>query len=82
MGPRSPRELRNDGGARTRKLDRGEVFVVTCKGVPPGELRPAGQRSVGRDLLCDTFGSAPAIDAERSRDDVDDLVDQSPEPRT
>ena len=78
----SQRELRNDSGAIMRALDRGEVFVVTRNGVPVGELRPARRRFVGRDVLVDAFASAPGIDAERFRDEVDAALDQSPEPRT
>ena len=78
----SQRELRNDSGAIMRALDRGEVFVVTRNGVPVGELRPARRRFVGRDVLVDAFASAPGIDAEHFRDEVDAALDQSPEPRT
>ncbi len=77
----SQRELRNDSGAIMRALDRGEVFVVTRNGIPVGELRPARQRFVHRDLLLEAFASAPGIDAERFRDELDAVLDQSTEPR-
>ena len=77
----SQRELRNDSGAIMRALDRGEVFVVTRNGIPVGELRPARRRFVSRDLLLEAFASAPHIDAERFRDELDAVLDQSPEPR-
>ncbi|MFO7961321.1 MAG: hypothetical protein R6U94_10285 [Nitriliruptoraceae bacterium] len=77
----SQRELRNDSGAIMRALDRGEVFVVTRNGIPVGELRPARRRFVGRDLLLEAFASAPRIDAARFRDELDAVIDQSPEPR-
>lgn len=64
-----------------RALDRGEVFVVTRNGIPVGELRPARRRFVGRDLLLEAFASAPQIDAARFRDELDAVIDQSPEPR-
>ena len=77
----SQRELRNDSGAIMRALDRGEVFLVTRNGIPVGELRPARRRYVGRDLLLEAFASAPRIDAERFRDELDAVLDQAAEPR-
>jgi antitoxin (DNA-binding transcriptional repressor) of toxin-antitoxin stability system len=77
----SQRELRNDSGAIMRALDRGEVFVVTRNGIPVGELRPARSRFVGRDLLIETLGGAPAMDPTRFRADIDASLDQDIEPR-
>ncbi len=76
----SQRELRNDSGAIMRALDRGEEFVVTRNGIPVGELRPARRRFVSRDLLLETFRTAPAIDPDRFRDDLDVVADQEIEP--
>lgn len=76
----SQRELRNDSGAIMRALDRGEDFIVTRNGVPVGELRPARRRFVSRDLLVQTFRTAPAIDPDRFRDDLDAVADQDIEP--
>jgi antitoxin (DNA-binding transcriptional repressor) of toxin-antitoxin stability system len=76
----SQRELRNDSGAIMRALDQGEVFVVTRNGIPVGELRPARRRFVHRDLLIEALGSAPAIDPDRFRADVDAALDQDIEP--
>lgn len=78
----SQRELRNDSGAIMRALDRGEVFVVTRNGIPVGELRPARRRFVSRDLLLEAFASAPRLDAERFRGELDAVLDQGAEPRT
>jgi antitoxin (DNA-binding transcriptional repressor) of toxin-antitoxin stability system len=77
----SQRELRNDSGAIMRALDRGEVFLVTRNGIPVGELRPARRRFVSRDLLLEAFANAPQIDAKRFRDELDDVLDQTVEPR-
>ncbi len=77
----SQRELRNDSGAIMRALDAGEVFVVTRNGIPVGELWPARRRFVSRELLAATFATAPAIDPERFRADVDSGVDQTTDPR-
>lgn len=76
----SQRELRNDSGEIMRALDRGEDFIVTRNGIPVGELRPARRRFVSRDLLLEAFRTAPAIDPERFRADVDEVVDQDIEP--
>jgi prevent-host-death family protein len=76
----SQRELRNDSGEIMRALDRGEDFVVTRNGVPVGELRPARRRFVTRDLLLEAFRTAPAIDPDRFRADVDDVAGQDIEP--
>ena len=77
----SQRELRNDSGAIMRALDRGEVFLVTRNGIPVGELRPARRRFVSRDLLREAFANAPRIDAERFRDELDAVLDQTVEPQ-
>ena len=76
----SQRELRNDSGEIMRALDRGEDFLVTRNGVPVGELRPARRRFVSRDLLVQTFRTAPAIDGDRLRDDLDAVAGQDIEP--
>jgi antitoxin (DNA-binding transcriptional repressor) of toxin-antitoxin stability system len=77
----SQRELRNDSGAIMRALDRGETFLVTRNGVPVGELRPARRRFVSRDLLLEAFATAPPINAQRCRDELDAILDRAPEPR-
>jgi antitoxin (DNA-binding transcriptional repressor) of toxin-antitoxin stability system len=77
----SQRELRNDSGAIMRALDRGEVFLVTRNGIPVGELRPARRRFVSRELLLEAFVGAPRIDTERFRDELDDVLEQTVEPR-
>ena len=76
----SQRELRNDSGEIMRALDRGEDFIVTRNGIPVGELRPARRRFVSCDILLEAFRTAPAIDPERFRADVDEVVDQDIEP--
>jgi antitoxin (DNA-binding transcriptional repressor) of toxin-antitoxin stability system len=77
----SRRELRNESGAIMRALDRGATFLVTRNGVPVGELRPARRRFVSRDLLLEALATAPPIDAERFRDELDAILDRAPEPR-
>lgn len=76
------RELRNGSGDIMRALDSGEAFIVTRNGVPVGELHPMrARRFVGADAAVAAFASAPAIEFERFRDDVDAILDQDPTPR-
>ena len=76
------RELRNDSGAIMRELDRGETFVVTRNGVPVGELTPLRRhRFVAADAVAALFQTAPSIDVDRFRADLDELADQHPTPR-
>jgi prevent-host-death family protein len=76
----SQRELRNDSGEIMRALDRGEDFIVTRNGVPVGELRPVRRRFVTRELLLEAFRTAPPVDAERLRRDLDAVAHQDTEP--
>lgn len=72
----SQRELRNDSGEIMRALDRGEDFIVTRNGLPVGELRPVRRRFVGRAVLATGLAGAPSIDAQRLRDDLDQVAGQ------
>ena len=70
------RELRNDSGEILRAVEAGETVVVTRNGVPAAELRPLRHRVfVGRDEVARAAASAPWIDRERFRSDVDVVVD-------
>jgi prevent-host-death family protein len=76
------RELRNDCGEIMRGLDRGEDFVVTRNGVPVGRLTPFQKRQfVAAEIAVGLFASAPVIDSEQFRRDVDAALDQQPVPR-
>jgi antitoxin (DNA-binding transcriptional repressor) of toxin-antitoxin stability system len=76
------RELRNSSGKIMRALDRGETFIVTRNGAPVGELRPvARRRFVPAGEVAAAFASAPRLDGTRFRRDLDNLVDQRPDPR-
>lgn len=56
------------------------IGARTRNGVPVGELRPARRRFASRDLLLETFRTAPAIDPDRFRADVDAVAGQDIEP--
>lgn len=76
------RELRNDSGEIMRRLDQGESFVVTRNGVPVGELAPMRRhRFVSAEAAVAMFRSAPNVDFERFRDDVDRVADPTADPR-
>ena len=76
------RELRNDSGEIMRKLDEGETFVITRNGVPVGELTPLRRnRFVAAEAAVAMFRTAPSIDYERLRADLDAVAGQDPRPR-
>lgn len=76
------RELRNESGKIMRELDDGESFIVTRRGVPVGELSPLRRhRFVPAETAVALFRTAPAMDYERLRLDLDALVDQDTTPR-
>ena len=78
----SQRELRNDSGRIMRGLDEGKTFVVSRHGQPVGELRPLRRaRFIDAGLVSAAFSDSPEIDLAQLRRDVDDVVDQSVEPR-
>lgn len=76
------RELRNDSGKIMRELDDGESFIVTRRGVPVGELTPLRRhRFVAAETAVALFRSAPDVDYERLRRDLDEIVAQTIAPR-
>ena len=78
----SQRELRNDSGDIMRQLDDGETFVVTRNGVPVGELLPLRRhRFVAAETAVAMFRTAPRVDYERFRADLDIAASQDLTPR-
>lgn len=76
------RELRNDSGEIMRKLDEGEAFVITRNGIPVGELTPLRRhRFVAAEAAVALFRTAPSVDYERLRADLDAFADQDSRPR-
>lgn len=76
------RELRNDSGKIMRALTEGETFVITRNGEPVGELIPLRRhRYVRAEAVTELFANAPAVDAQRLRDDLDAVADQDMTPR-
>lgn len=76
------RELRNESGDIMRQLDEGETFIVTRNGVPVGELLPLRRhRFVAAETAVAMFRTAPHLDYERFRTDLDEAASQEPTPR-
>ncbi|MFA5885310.1 MAG: type II toxin-antitoxin system prevent-host-death family antitoxin [Acidimicrobiia bacterium] len=79
----SQRELRNESGEIMRRLDDGETFVVTRRGVPVGELLPLrNRRFVPAEAAAEAFRGSPPVDYGRLRRDLDALADPGAEPRS
>ena len=73
------RELRNDSGAIMRGVERGESYTITRNGTPVGRLIPLRRRTyVPRAEVMAVFATAPTLDADRLRDDLDTVVEQDP----
>ncbi|RLE14731.1 MAG: hypothetical protein DRJ28_05240 [Actinobacteria bacterium] len=71
------RELRNESGKIMRGVDQGETFIVTRNGDPVGELTPLHRkRFVPAEAAVALFRTAPALDYERFREDLDRIADQ------
>jgi antitoxin (DNA-binding transcriptional repressor) of toxin-antitoxin stability system len=78
----SQRELRNDSGRIMRALIEGATFIVTRNGEPIGELTPLRRhRFVRSEAAIELFRTAPAVDYDRLRSDLDDIADQTITPR-
>jgi prevent-host-death family protein len=76
------RELRNDSGAIMRSVERGESFTITRNGTPIGRLIPLRRRTLmPRDEVVAAFATAPVLDPESFRADIDAVADQNPSGR-
>ena len=65
-----------------RQLDEGETFIVTRNGVPVGELTPLRRhRFVAVETAVAVFRSAPKVDYQRFRADLDAAAAQDPTSR-
>lgn len=74
-------ELRNDSGEIMRRLDNGETYVVTRRGVPVGELIPFRRRQFVRlEQVRAEFVGAARLDRAQFRADLDRHVDRMRHP--
>ncbi|HZN19679.1 MAG TPA: type II toxin-antitoxin system prevent-host-death family antitoxin [Micromonosporaceae bacterium] len=71
------RQLRNDSGAIMRGVERGESYTITRNGTPIGRLVPLRRRTfVPREEVMAAFATAPVLDADQFRSDIDGLAAQ------
>jgi prevent-host-death family protein len=71
------RELRNDSGAIMRAVERGESFTISRNGTPIGRLIPLRSRLfVPREEVLAAFATAPVLDRDQFRRDLDSAADQ------
>ena len=62
---------------RARAVERGESFTISRNGTPIGRLIPLRRRVfVPREEVMAAFATAPVLDAEKFRSDLDALADQ------
>jgi prevent-host-death family protein len=73
------RELRNDSGSIMRGVERGESYTITRNGTPIARLIPLRRRTiVPRAEVMAAFASAPVVDADRFRADLDAHLEHDP----
>jgi prevent-host-death family protein len=73
------RELRNESATIMRGVERGESFTITRNGTPIGRLIPLRRRTfVPRKEVMAAFATAPVLDPDRLRRDLDAVADQNP----
>lgn len=71
----SIRELRHHGGDVVDRVARGERVTVTRAGRAVAELRPVPAPPLLVDSLLERWSRLPAVDPERLRGDVDELLE-------
>jgi len=69
------RELRNHGGEVLRRVERGEVLVVTRDGADVAELRPRSRRSPSPADLIARRRHLPEVDPDALRHEIDAVLD-------
>ncbi|HET9345785.1 MAG TPA: type II toxin-antitoxin system prevent-host-death family antitoxin [Candidatus Limnocylindrales bacterium] len=74
----SIRELRNHGGEAIDRVAAGDVLIVTRSGRAVAELRPFRSRGLDAATLLQRWRRLPALDPDRLRADLDDVLDARP----
>jgi antitoxin (DNA-binding transcriptional repressor) of toxin-antitoxin stability system len=73
----SVRQFVADSGAITRGLRQGQAYTLTLNGEPLARMIPIRRRqAVPKDEVLAIFATAPAIDPDDLRSDLDAAVDQ------
>jgi antitoxin (DNA-binding transcriptional repressor) of toxin-antitoxin stability system len=73
----SIRQLVADSGSVTRGLRRGRTYTLTLNGEPLARMVPIRRRrAVPKDEVLAIFATAPVLDADDLRADLDEAVSQ------
>jgi antitoxin (DNA-binding transcriptional repressor) of toxin-antitoxin stability system len=73
----SVRQFVADSGTVTRGLRRGRTYTLTLNGEPLARMTPIRRRqAVATDEVFAIFATAPVIDADELRADLDEAFDQ------
>jgi antitoxin (DNA-binding transcriptional repressor) of toxin-antitoxin stability system len=73
----SIRQLVADSGSVTRGLRQGHAYTLTLNGEPLARLIPVRRRqAIPKQEVLAIFATAPAIDADELRSDLDAAVSQ------
>ena len=73
----SVRQFVADSGSVTRGLRQGRSYTLTLNGEPLARMIPIRRRqAVPKDEVLAIFATAPAIDADELRADLDDFMDR------
>jgi antitoxin (DNA-binding transcriptional repressor) of toxin-antitoxin stability system len=71
------RQFVADSGSVTRGLRQGRAYTLTLNGEPLARMIPIRRRqAIPRDEVLAIFASAPVIDSDQLRSDLDAAVDQ------
>jgi antitoxin (DNA-binding transcriptional repressor) of toxin-antitoxin stability system len=74
----SVRQFVADSGSVTRGLRQGRAYTLTLNGEPLAKMIPIRRRqAVPKDEVLAIFATAPVIDADDLRADLDSEVDQT-----
>jgi antitoxin (DNA-binding transcriptional repressor) of toxin-antitoxin stability system len=73
----SVRQFVADSGSVTRGLRQGRAYTLTLNGEPLAKMVPIRRRqAVPRDEVLAIFATAPVIDVDELRSDLDAAVEQ------
>jgi antitoxin (DNA-binding transcriptional repressor) of toxin-antitoxin stability system len=73
----SVRQFVADSGSVTRGLRQGRAYTLTLNGEPLAKMVPIRRRqAVPRDEVLAIFATAPVIDVDELRSDLDTAVEQ------
>jgi antitoxin (DNA-binding transcriptional repressor) of toxin-antitoxin stability system len=73
----SVRQFVADSGAVTRGLRQGHAYTLTLNGEPLATMTPIRRRrAIPREEVLAIFATAPVIDVDELRADLDEAVEQ------